>query len=71
MGASESKPASVLDYKDKKPTDIKVLPASELPKLETSKFVLPKAELIKSKHQLEAEAEAKERALLRPFSLKT
>ncbi len=50
MGASESKPTSVLDYKDKKPTDIKVLPPSELPKLDTSKFVLPKAELIKSKH---------------------
>jgi hypothetical protein len=43
MGASESKPSSLLDYKDKKPTDIKVLPINELPKLDTGQFVLPKA----------------------------
>lgn len=69
MGQEQSKPPSLLDRPDKKHTDIKVLPQSELPALDTSGVALPKAPLIKSKRQLKEEAEEEERKHLVAFSL--
>lgn len=59
----------MLDRPDKKDTDIKVLPQSELPALDTSSVALPKAPIIKSKRQLKEEAEEEERKNLVAFSL--
>lgn len=71
QSGKEKKP-DLLNYEGKKETDIKVKPFSELAKIDTSSgFSLPKAQIIKSKTQLQIEADEEVRKNLHEFSLKT
>lgn len=60
MGNEPSKPNQPPAFAPPKEGDIKVVAASELPKLDTSRHQLPKPPVIKTKSQLRQEAEEEE-----------